>query len=235
MSEDALLSIVHRGTADFGRHLEALNETEFAAESVLPGWSRGHVVSHVASNARAIGRLVDWAHSGVESPMYVSRDVRNAEIAAGAALEPAALRELFADSAAELDEKWAILSESEWAHPVRNGQGALVPVSATVWMRAREVWVHGVDLNVGAAFGDFPHEVLGRLLGDIVTSWAERGEHTGLRLVVDDSGHTLGDLTAEDPEIVSGPLADLTAWACGRGSAGVHSTRSPNPVAPRWL
>ena len=39
-----------------------------------PGWSRRHVVAHVGYNARALTRLVEWAKTGIETPMYASAD-----------------------------------------------------------------------------------------------------------------------------------------------------------------
>jgi maleylpyruvate isomerase len=35
-----------------------------SAASLCDGWSRGHILSHLARNAEAIGRLAEWAVSG---------------------------------------------------------------------------------------------------------------------------------------------------------------------------
>lgn len=45
----------------------------------------------------------------------------------------------------------------------------------------------------------------------------------------------LGDLDATAPDLISGTLADITAWACGRGTFGVTSSKQEKPVAPRWI
>ena len=44
-----------------------------------------HVVAHVHYNARALGRLVQWATTGTENRMYASPEQRASEIEAGAA------------------------------------------------------------------------------------------------------------------------------------------------------
>src|SRR5256885_15091039 len=52
--------------------------------SLLPGWTRGHVLTHVARNGDGLGNLLRWARTGTETPMYASREARRADIEAGA-------------------------------------------------------------------------------------------------------------------------------------------------------
>ena len=47
-----------------------------AAPSLLPGWTRGHVLTHVARNADGAVNLLTWARTGVETPQYASREQR---------------------------------------------------------------------------------------------------------------------------------------------------------------
>ena len=61
-----------------------LDDKDIAAPSRLPGWTRGHVLSHLARQAPALERLLEWARTGVETPQYPSRRARDAEIEAGA-------------------------------------------------------------------------------------------------------------------------------------------------------
>lgn len=89
---DRELTWARRGYAFFARALDALTDAELDAPSLLPGWSRRHVVAHVGYNARALGRLVEWARTGVETPMYPSPQHRDAEIQTGATLPAHALR-----------------------------------------------------------------------------------------------------------------------------------------------
>ncbi|MFI9324466.1 maleylpyruvate isomerase N-terminal domain-containing protein [Kitasatospora aureofaciens] len=39
------------------------------APSLLPGWSRGHVLTHLARNADGGRRLPSWARTGVRTPL----------------------------------------------------------------------------------------------------------------------------------------------------------------------
>jgi maleylpyruvate isomerase len=238
-----------RGTAFFARKLNELTDAELDGGSLLPGWTRRHVVAHIGYNARAIARLVEWAATGVETPMYPSTEVRDHEINFGATLSPIALRNLFDHSAVHLSVEWRDLPDAAWSNEVKTIQGRTVPATETVWMRTREVWIHAVDLNNGASFADIPEPVLERLLRDITSAWHTRGTDTGLAVRVAGTGLVFGDTSAqrtkaEDPVTVSGPLAGLAAWASGRsaaaGGSGVTASRgtellSEVPAAPRWI
>jgi maleylpyruvate isomerase len=233
-----------RGTAFFARKLNELTNEELDGGSLLPGWTRRHVVAHIGYNARAIARLVEWAATGVETPMYPSTEVRDHEISFGATLSPVALRNLFDHSAVHLSVEWRDLPDPNWANQVKTIQGRTVPASETVWMRTREVWIHAVDLGNGAAFADLPEPVLERLLRDITGAWHARGTDDGLVVRVDGTDLEFGDIRAHDsgaagPTIITGPLPAVVEWAAGRGTGGVTAS-GPGadgtvPAAPKWI
>lgn len=226
-----------RGTAFFARKLKELGDGELSGDSLLPGWSRRHVVAHVGYNARALSRLVEWAATGVEHPMYPSPEFRDQEIRFGATLSPTALRNLFDHSAVHLNVEWRDLPSESWETRVRTAQGRSVPARETVWLRTREVWVHAVDLANGAGFEDIPVPVLRRLLDDITASWRTRGTDQGLRIEVPlDEGLLIrGDLVTPHARLVTGDLPAITAWASGRGSDGVSSPGGFLMDAPPWI
>ena len=238
MAFDALelserLLIARRGTAYLAQRVAELTDSEFDEDTLLDGWTRRHLVAHAAHNAVALCRLLDWAATGEETPMYGSAEQRSREIAEGATLSAGALRNLFVHSCARLDEKWRHLPSAAWSELVRTAQGRQVPAEETVWMRTREVWIHAVDLDNGGRFGDFPAAVLESLLTDIVGAWRTRGDGVGLTLAVDGreplAGHDGVGVTAT----IAGALPAVVRWAAGRGSFGVLA--DGDPVAPRWL
>jgi maleylpyruvate isomerase len=249
--QEALLQ-ARRGTAFFARKLNELTDAGLDGDSLLPGWTRRHVVAHVGYNARAIARLAEWAATGVETPMYPSTEARDHEINFGATLPPIALRHLFDHSAVHLSVEWRDLPDVSWQHEVRTAQGRTVPAAETVWMRTREVWIHAVDLDNGATFADIPSPVLERLLSDITGAWRTRGTDTGLLLKVTgtEAGTgagtatgthpTFGDTSAADPTVITGSLPAVVEWAAGRGRQGITATRHGTlheevPVAPKWI
>ncbi|WP_166876157.1 maleylpyruvate isomerase family mycothiol-dependent enzyme [Salinibacterium sp. ZJ450] len=234
------LLLARRGQAYFSRKLNELSDAEFAEPSLLPGWSRAHVIAHVGYNARAITRLVEWAYTGVETPMYTSTAQRGEEIEFGATLPPIALRNLSAHAAVHLNVEWRDLPEDKWSATVRTAQGRLVPASETVWMRTREVWMHAIDLDNGGKFEQLPAEFVDRLLRDIVGTWSKRAETDDSIPPVHLVTH-LGDViavagAAGDPVAVHGTAVDLLRWATGRGGDRVsYADGSPAKPAPRWL
>ena len=229
-----------RGTAFFARKLNELTDAELDGDSLLPGWTRRHVTAHIGYNARAIARLVEWAGTGVETPMYASTEARDHEINFGATLSPIALRHLFDHSAVHLNVEWRDLPEDAWHHKVKTAQGRTVPAEETVWMRTREVWIHAIDLDNGATFADIPEPVLERLLNDITGAWHARGTDEGLLVKVTGSDLTFGDTSAENPATITGPLPAVVEWATGRGIQGVTAahnvaSREGAPPAPKWI
>jgi maleylpyruvate isomerase len=229
------LLLERRGQAYFSRKLNELRDDEFEVPSLLPGWSRADVVAHVGYNARAVARLVDWAETGIETPMYASTAQRAEEIELGATLPVEALRNLSAHAAVHLDVSWRDLPVDAWSHEVRTAQGRLVPVSETVWMRLREVWLHAVDLDNGGLVSDFPDEVLDLLLDDLGRVWQRKGASNVVLEVTDRSPayrvrEGPADLT------VRGTAADIVAWGTGRARGGVRTlTGERAPAAPAWL
>jgi maleylpyruvate isomerase len=234
------LGTVRLGTSYFRRALSRLSDDDFYGPSLLPGWSRRHLVAHVGYNARAVARLVIWATTGVETPMYSSPQARQEEIEFGATLRPDALRSLCEHAAIELDVRWRDLPDERWAEKVVTAQGRTVPVSETLWMRTREVWLHAVDLGVDERIDEIPEVVLERLLGDIVGMWERRDELDGLALSasrVDGSPIRFG-AEADARATLSGPLASVVAWASGRECASTGAGLSwagEVRVAPRWI
>lgn len=197
------------GTTLLCAEVAGLGEDAFDAPSLLPGWTRKHVVAHVAANADAIANLVRWAATGVETPMYRSADERAAGIARGASLPTPELVSWLRASSDALDTAMQELSETQWAREVRTAQGRVVPATETPWMRAREVYVHAVDLDTGVTFADLPAEFDAALCDDIRN---KRG---------------LLELPAE---VAGAPLPELTAWLAGRRHAIAGA-----PALGAWL
>jgi uncharacterized Actinobacterial protein TIGR03083 len=229
---DSLL-LARRGTAYFSRKLNELTDDEYDAPSLLPGWSRRFVIAHVGYNARAIARLVEWARTGVETPMYASVEQREMEIAYGATLNPVALRNLHHHAAVALNVEWRDLPADTWANRVRTIQGREVPVAETVWMRTREVWLHAVDLGNGGSFTDFPPELVDQLLADVEANWRRRG--VGDDLVLQPTDRPLPRDPEQGPTVIHGTAAQLARWATGRGETDVTSSTGAVIRSPRWL
>ncbi len=183
-----------------------LDEQAFAGPSVLPGWTRKHLVAHVAANADALNNLVHWAATGEETPMYASAQERAAGIAKGPLLSAGELRTWLTDSAHKLAAGLDRLTDEQWRNEVVTAQGRTVPATEIPWLRAREVCVHAVDLGTGVVtFADLPKGFLAALVAEIRDRRA------------------LAELPA-------GPLPEVAAWLAGRP----HTLTDAPELGP-WL
>jgi maleylpyruvate isomerase len=197
----------------------------------LPGWTVGHVLTHVARNADAYTNLLTWARTGVETPAYPTPAARAEGIEAGAGRplqeqieDIRAAHERFADAAA------AMPAEAWTFHLPPTGQSA----AAVPWARLREVEVHHVDIGAAYSPADWPDSFALRLLREIVIGAPSTAPPMVLRPQLADHPLTIGD-PAGAP-VVSGPTRSLAAWLAGRGD-GADLTVSPDgelPIPPRW-
>ena len=230
------------GTELLARAIDALPDDALRHPSALPHWTRAHVVAHVARNAEALTRLATWARTGVETPMYPSREHRAAEIEASAQAPADVLRHEFATTAEALDVALAALEPDAWQAEVRSALGRPLPAAEIPWMRVREVWLHAVDLDAGVSVADLPPEVVDALLDDATGTLSRAEGCPDARLVPTDRDRTwyLGPGTT-DPVQVRGDAALLLGWLVGRcGADGLDAVAAGGsytavPAPPRWL
>lgn len=229
------LVAVRRACAVLCAAVDELDDAALCQPTRLTGWTRGHVVSHLARNADGLVNLLHWARTGIESPMYTSPADRDAAINEGANR----LARVQQEDLRAADERFfmatEIMSESDWEAHVLNGQALPIGVSLVPWMRLTEVLVHLVDLDVGPGFDDVV-ELAGEqaelLIDYVATRYDERPGIPSVRLAVDlPSGaqHTwlLGDTGG--PHEVRSAAAPALAWLTGR------STEEVLPSLPAWL
>lgn len=238
-AQDAVagLAEVDRATRALYEVVAGLDLSALRGPSLLPGWSRGHVVTHLARNADALVNLLTWAKTGVEHQMYPSAVDRDADIDEGAGRLPQLLRadldaacQRFATAARELPPTaW----EAEVAHP-KSGPFLAHRVP---WLRMREVWFHLVDLDAGVGFADLPPELLEGFLEEAVGQYADRADVPPARVeaVFPDGRQRSWGLTADSASspIVSGAAADVLGWLTGRQSGALLNGTAP--TLPKWL
>lgn len=215
--------------------VDQLGEQDVRAPSWLPGWTRGHVLTHVARNADALVNLVLAACTGDGRPMYPGGpDVRDREIEAGAHRGLGDLRLDLADSADRLLEAFAEFPAEAQRREVRMPSGAAARGWEIPLLRIREVEIHHVDLVAGYTPADWSAEFARRTLDQVSGVFREARDCPVGTLVATDSGGRW-QVAASGPQL-SGTTAELAAWLTGR-SAGAGLSLSPAgevPRAPRW-
>ena len=207
---------------------------DLGGASLLPGWTRGHVVTHLARNADSFTWLLDGAVVGEIRDQYPGGPATRAAAIEAGADRPAG--ELAADleaSAARLAAAMRRLDAAAWERPVRVTRGQ-IPAVALVWSRLREVEVHHADLGLGyrpeAWLDGFVAQELAQRIGELAGR-LPRG--TAVRIVATDADGSweVGDGPAS--LAVSGPAADLLGWLLGRdGGRRLQAPAGLPPLAP---
>jgi maleylpyruvate isomerase len=217
------------------RYLQALTELgdeDVRRPSALPGWTRGHVITHLARNADAMTNLLHWALTGRPTPMYESQEKRDADIEAGARRTAAEMRE---DSAASWGRLLQAANEIHGEHldvHVTRTPGSEPFAAARVGpLRRVEVEVHHADLLLGYTARDWPEDFTRRLIDRRIDDLAE-GPSMVLSATDVDGLWKCGP--GAGPEI-SGALGDLVWWLIGRGRGdGLASSTGELPRIPTW-
>lgn len=233
------LEWMDEGTTLFEEAMARLDLSDPRRATLLDSWSVAYLISHVNSNARALINLTVWASTGVVTPMYQSAEQRGKDIETGAAQPMNFLVADFQESAGELSASVRSLSEKSLNALVKSARGRDIPAYEVVWMRIREIWIHAVDLDTGVSFSQFPKELLGHLIDDVVESFKSRGNSPGLDIYAVDAARSWKTVDGEHEAIrVEGAQCDILAWLIGRsnGDSLKHSAATGTiPVLPDWL
>jgi maleylpyruvate isomerase len=234
-STDSLRERIKMATRRLAVTTAMLTDAEVREPSLLPGWSRGHLLTHVARNADGLRNLLVWARTGVETPMYPGREARQEGIEAGAGRTAAELAEDVRQSAAGFAEEAAGLPASAWDVPVRGGSGPAHPAWLVLFRRLSEVEVHHADLGLGYGPADWPAAFVADELELVTGQFAERDDAPACVLQVAGTrqrvrlGPASADRTAAEVT-VAGPAWSLLAWLIGRDAgAGLSVTGPASP------
>ncbi len=132
--------------------LDNLTDSQCREPSMLPNWSRGHVLTHLARNADSHTHLLIAAGNGEVADQYPGGiQARIQAIEDGSNRSAAELVSDVRTSIYSLEAQWARATSTTWAGQGRTARGAAIAMSDLVFLRWREVEVHHADL--GREFG----------------------------------------------------------------------------------
>ena len=133
-----------------------ITEPDLRAASLLPGWTRAHVLAHVARGADAMRQLLVGVRSGQDRSAYASTEAWQADIEYRASLRPKELADDLAGSAMALRTVARQLPDDGWQVPVRILDSAPFPAAQLLTRRLVEVELHHCDLGAGYTPADWP-------------------------------------------------------------------------------
>lgn len=161
--------------------IAALTDDQMRLPSLLPDWTVGHVLSHIARNADGMSRRIEGAMRDETVDQYVGgKSGRAAEIEAGTTRTARVIVADVMSSSDRLDALFAAIPESVWAKPVRTVGGSEHPVAMLPLRRWREVEVHLVDLGLGVTPADWSSGLVDIALPRLVDALADRCDQRAL-------------------------------------------------------
>lgn len=151
-----------------------ITEPDLRAPSLLPGWTRAHVLAHVARNADAMRNVLAGVRTGQDRPGYASAGAREAAIEQDAGRPTRELAADLADSAMALRTVARQLPGEGWQVPVRMlDPGPCFPAAELLTRRLVEVELHHCDLGAGYGPADWPAAFAVMDLGEPMRTWRQ--------------------------------------------------------------
>ena len=138
--------------------VRSLDDADADQPSLLPGWSRKHVLTHVARSADALRNLLRSAWTGVAIPAYASPEAREKDIDAGALRGIGEIIADVVDSAAKFRAEIGSVPGEAWGRQVRVLDYPPFPAAQIPIRRWVEIELHHVDLGAGYRTVDWPAE-----------------------------------------------------------------------------
>ena len=230
MSNPQLLELLDSGTRRLVRSVDAMTDDQWRLPSLLPGWSRAHVVAHLTLNAEGLSGALEGVHEGRPVPMYASNEARDGDIADLATASPSALRDRFLASTTVIGEWVEELADNLADATIeRTPGGRRFPAREVGVMRSREVEIHHADLALDYTAADWMPEFVVLLLDSFA------GRHDGEPFVAHatDLDRSWGFGTGGPT--VSGVGSALAWWMTGRGNGdGLTSDDGRVPRMEPW-
>ncbi|HEY2519746.1 MAG TPA: maleylpyruvate isomerase N-terminal domain-containing protein [Streptosporangiaceae bacterium] len=153
-----------------------IDDSDLRVPSLLPGWTRAHVLAHLARGADALRNLMIGARTGEPRPAYPSPEAREAGIEAGAGQSRADLLDDVAAAAGAFRTVSRQLPDEAWDVAITWVPGLdPFPARELLVRRLVEIELHHVDLGAGYTAADWPDSfVVLRLPGPLRTQRQER-------------------------------------------------------------
>lgn len=207
--------------------VEGLTDDAVRAPSRLPGWSRGHVLAHLAGVGAGVARQLERAVARQERVDFYDggRAGRDAAIEAGAGAAAAEHRATLRATVERVERALEKVGPEVLDRPTGYRDRPVVAVVELWW---REVEIHAADLDVGIESSGWTAGLRAHLR-DYLADRVPTGTRLDLAPTDADERASIGD---GEPVTVRGAANDLTAWLAGRAPAGPVTAERGGVVVP---
>ncbi|HTW99570.1 MAG TPA: maleylpyruvate isomerase N-terminal domain-containing protein, partial [Acidimicrobiales bacterium] len=138
------------------QRLSGLDEATARRPSLLPGWTVGHVLTHLARNADGIVRWIEGTLAGTTVPRYAGgREQRDREIEIGAGRPAPELVDDLWRASARLEQVWQRAVMAGWPDVDPRPTDAPWLPAESPWRRLVEVEIHHSDMGLGYHAGEW--------------------------------------------------------------------------------
>lgn len=208
---------------------QALTDDEVFQASALPGWTRAHVLTHVAQASDSRTGLLLAARAARVGRQYSSEQARAEAIDAGALRPAAVIRDDLCRAVRECLSAIHDHPAQLWDAPAIWLGAGRRPVRGVLASLRRELEYHHVDLAAGYQPADWPEDFVATELSRVTALMNRRADAPPMTLT--SSGGLL--IRASPPVEVTGEPAVILAWLAGRGDGtGLHPDGPALPAIP---
>lgn len=223
------LRLLDEHTAELVSGIAALSQDDLTEPTLCAGWTRAHVLTHLARNAEALTNLVGWARTGVRREAYISEDARGLAIQEGSQRTVGEIVKDVAATAESFRGASEALREDAGDAEVQTRIGSTLRGSQIPALRLAEVIFHHVDLKLGFSFRDAPENWVRRMVARGARQWDSQRCAPSLTLASGDEQWHIND----GGPVVRGAAPDLLLWIARGVENGLeHSVELPTP--PPW-
>jgi maleylpyruvate isomerase len=215
---DVLLAGLHKAADNVASDIAKLSDEDVQAPSALPGWTRGHVLAHVAGISNAMARQLEYAARDETIELYdggMEGRNRAIEMAAGhdAAAHLADVTSALARVMKAFDALPGIKDSSAnrtgWYAPIAYRGGVVMDGGLALW---RELVIHNSDLATGRGPETWSRQFCEHLF-DFLAARVRPDD----RLVLQPLGLPPVSIGSGNRSIVvGGMVTDIAAWLAGR-------------------
>lgn len=202
-----------------------ISQADWGQPTILPGWTRAHLATHLARNADVLRQAVERVVAG--EPFRLDPDDDLTDLEQGSRRTPLDLQIDLDTTAGQLTEVFSSLTHQQWQLPAGEG----FTIADLPLARLNEVVLHHVDLDCGFSFVDIDPQVARWLLEWNVRRRTDLADRPRITLQ-SSSGYQASLGSYGGTVLISGSDANLLGWITGRLSPSTVSGADRIEVGP---